>query len=109
MHEIALAQQVVELASERSGGAKVKRVVLEVGVLSAVLPAALRFCFDLVAEGTVAEGAALEIIDVEGRARCVPCDAVIPMTRPFGRCSCGNSDLEWLSGEELSLKEVEVA
>ena len=90
------------------GGGKVTRIVLEIGKLSLVLPDALRFCFDLCCEGTVAEGASLEIIEIPGRARCLTCGAGVTLERAFGRCECGNTDLEWLSGEELRVKEIEV-
>jgi hydrogenase nickel incorporation protein HypA/HybF len=108
MHELGIAMRVVELASESSGGSRVRRIVLEVGKLSAVLPDALRFCFDAAAEGTSAEGARLDIVEVPGLARCRACGGQVELSQPFGRCACGGSDLEWLSGEELRIKEMEV-
>jgi hydrogenase nickel incorporation protein HypA/HybF len=109
MHELGIAQEIVALASERAEGARVRRVVLEVGKLAAVLPDALRFCFDLCAEGSDLEGADLFIIETPGLARCRACGGDVQLDRPFGRCACGETDLEWLSGEELRIKEIEVA
>jgi hydrogenase nickel incorporation protein HypA/HybF len=109
MHELGITQEVVAIVSERTKGARVSRVVLEIGKLSAVLPDAVRFCFDLCCQGTGLEGAELEIREIPGRARCRSCDAEVLLDRPFGRCECGNTDLEWLTGEELIVKEVEVA
>jgi hydrogenase nickel incorporation protein HypA/HybF len=86
----------------------VKRVVLEVGALAAVLPDSLRFCFELSTEGTPLEGAALDIRRTPGRARCRACSAELVLERPFGRCDCGGTDLDWLAGEELRILEVEV-
>lgn len=43
-----------------------RRVVVEIGRETAVLPDAVRFCFDLCAEGTVVEGAELEIVELMG-------------------------------------------
>ena len=104
MHELGIAQEVVALVAEHARG-KVTRVVLEIGKLSAILPDAIRFCFDLCSEGTVVAGAELDIIEVPGRARCRALrrrDVVLE--RPFGRCECGSTDLEWLSrrGTETS-------
>ncbi len=93
-------------ASELQG--RVTRVVLEIGKLSAILPDAVRFCFDLCTEGTVVEGATLEIIEVPGLARCRDCGRDVTLERPFGRCECGSTDLDWLSGDELKVKEFEV-
>jgi hydrogenase nickel incorporation protein HypA/HybF len=109
MHELGIASDVIDTVCTRGGGARVTRVVLEIGRLSAVLPDAIRFCFELVAVGTLAEGAQLEIIETPGRARCRACSAEVVLERPFGRCACGGTDLEWLSGEELTIKEMEVA
>jgi hydrogenase nickel incorporation protein HypA/HybF len=108
MHEMGIAAQVVEIAESRCEGARISRITLEVGRLSAVLPEALLFCFEAASAGTCAEGAELCIVQVPGRARCRACAAEVELLRPFGRCSCGESDLEWLSGEELRIKEMEV-
>lgn len=108
MHELGLTQQLVETLAARAGEQRVARVVVEVGRLAAVLPDALRFCFGLCAEGTVLEGAVLQIDEVPGRARCTACSAELHLDKPFGRCACGNSDLEWLSGEELRVVSMEV-
>jgi len=108
MHELGIAQEVVALVAADARG-KVTRVVLEIGRLSAVLPEAIRFCFDLCSAGTVVAGAELDIIEVPGRARCRGCGAEVILERPFGHCECGGSDLEWLSGDELRVKEYEVS
>lgn len=108
MHELWITQEIIAIVSERARGAKVRRVVIEIGKLSAVLPDAVRFCFDLCGEGTVVEGAQLEILETPGRARCRQCGAEMLLDRPFGRCACGGTDLEWLAGEELKIKEMEV-
>jgi hydrogenase nickel incorporation protein HypA/HybF len=108
MHELSVTQEVVDIACERSEGARVRRIVLEIGKLSAVLPDAVRFCFDLCSEGTPAEGAELTIVETPGHARCRACGAEMALDKPFGRCRCGSSDLDWLTGEELQVKEVEV-
>jgi hydrogenase nickel incorporation protein HypA/HybF len=115
MHELALTQEIVDVVCRRIAGAgagarppRVTRVVLEVGRLAAVMPDAIRFCFDLCAEGTPLEGASLDVVEVAGRGRCRTCGSEVVLERPFGTCGCGCTDLEWLSGDELAIKEVEV-
>ncbi len=109
MHELGVALEVLEIVAARSDGARVRRVVLEIGKLAAVLPDAVRFAFELASEGTVAEGAALEIVETAGRARCRECRAVFDMDGLHGSCACGSSSLEWLAGTELKVREMEVA
>jgi Hydrogenase/urease nickel incorporation, metallochaperone, hypA len=60
MHELAITESVVEAVAERVGDARVTRVVLEIGMLSGVLPDALRFCFDLCTEARFTENLRLE-------------------------------------------------
>jgi hydrogenase nickel incorporation protein HypA/HybF len=108
MHEMGIALQIVEIAAARCGNARVSRVVVEIGKLAAVLPDAVRFCFDAASEGTVVEGATLEILETPGLARCRACAGEVVLTRPFGRCACGCDDLEWLRGDELRVREMEV-
>ena len=101
-----------ELAQQIAAGFAfgfVPGLVLEVGALSSVLPEALSFCFDLATEGTVVEGAALEVRTAAATARCRSCDANLSLARASDRCPCGAYDLEWLSGDALTILELEVA
>jgi hydrogenase nickel incorporation protein HypA/HybF len=109
VHELGVTQQIVEIVLERAGGARVTKIVVEIGKLSAVLPDAVRFCFDLCCDGTPLAGAVLEIVEPPGLGRCRACGGDVPLERPFGRCGCGSSDLDWVSGEELRIREMEVA
>ena len=107
MHELGITQEIVAIVSDRARGAKVLRVVLEIGKLSAVLPDAIRFCFDLCAEDTPVEGAELVIHEPPGLARCRECGGEVILERPLGQCACGGIDLEWLSGEQMRILEME--
>lgn len=108
MHELALTEDLVELIGERFAGRRVTRVVLEVGKLAAVVPDAFRFCFGVCAEGTVAAGAELEIIETPGDARCLSCDATFEVDGFLAVCACGSSALELSGGDGLRLRAVEV-
>lgn len=65
MHELGLTTELVAICVEHAQGRRVTRVRLEIGARAAVMPDALRFCFDVVSEGTVVEGALLEIVEDE--------------------------------------------
>ena len=108
MHELAVTQEIVDLVCERAGGARVRRVVVEIGKLSMVVPDAVRFCFDLCAEGTLAEGAALQIEEPAGRGHCRACGGETTLQSPFDGCACGSPEMEWISGQALRVREMEV-
>jgi hydrogenase nickel incorporation protein HypA/HybF len=108
MHELALMESVVAAVEERVGDARVATVRLEVGRLAAVVPDALRFCFDVCARGTALEGATLEIAEIPGRARCRGCGGELAIADFAALCPCGSGDLYVTAGEELRVKNVEV-
>lgn len=108
MHEVGIAQDVIAAVAARVGPAPVKRLVLEIGRLSGVMPEAMRGCFALCAEGTPLERAALEIVEVPGVARCRACGAAVRLDSFFGYCACGSSDLDWQGGDELRVIRIEV-
>jgi hydrogenase nickel incorporation protein HypA/HybF len=83
MHELGLTQTIVAIACNYAQGAKVRRVSLEIGKLSAVLPDAIAFCFDVCCQGTELAGAILEIIEIPGLARCRHCGAEVPLEYPL--------------------------
>jgi len=108
MHELAITESIVAAITERLGDARITRVVLEVGRLSGVVPEAVRFCFDVCIQGTVLDGAVLEIVTLPGRARCCTCAAEAEVADLLAVCPCGSISLEVMAGQELCIREVEV-
>ncbi len=108
MHELAITQSVVEQITQRVGDAKVTRVALQVGRLSGVVCDSVRFCFEVCAQGTGLEGARLEINETPGHARCRECAASFDVVDLLALCRCGSADLEYLAGQELKIREVEI-
>lgn len=109
MHELGITQNIVAIVSEHAKNAPVKRVTLEIGKLSAIMPDAIQFCFDVCTKGTVLEGATLEIIEISGIGKCRQCGAEVSLTQPFGVCHvCNSVELDIIQGEELKIKEMEV-
>ncbi len=100
--------EVIDIVTERAEGARVRRVVVEVGKLSLVSPDSLRFCFEAASQGTAAEGAELVIEQLEGRGRCRVCGAEVTMESPVTACGCGAYDLEWISGDQLMVRSLEI-
>ena len=109
MHELSITESVVETVVERLGEKRVVRVVLEIGKLSGVVVDSVRFCFDLVTGGTTLEGARLEVDEPPGLARCRSCGKESEMNDLLAMCACGSTELDVIAGEQLRIKEVEVA
>ncbi len=108
MHELSIAQSVVEAVTERADGRQVRRVRMVVGRLSGVVPRALLFSFELVCEGTVAEGAELVVDEPSGRARCRTCGNGFDVADLVLLCGCGSTDVELVRGHELLVSSMEL-
>jgi hydrogenase nickel incorporation protein HypA/HybF len=109
MHEMSITQSVVDAIVEKLGDTTVKSVRLEIGRLSGVVPDSVRFCFDVLCSGTSLDGAALEIDEPSGRARCRDCGAEFTLDDFILLCPCASANVEVLAGRELRITSVEVA
>ncbi|RIX44108.1 MAG: hydrogenase maturation nickel metallochaperone HypA [Rhodocyclales bacterium GT-UBC] len=112
MHEMSLAEgvlQLVEDTARREQAQRVKLVVLEIGRMSSVEPEALKFCFGAVTRGSMADGAQLEIVEVPGAGWCMQCAETVPMEELYGACpQCGSHQVQATGGTEMRVKEIEI-
>ena len=109
MHELSIAEAVVDIAARHAAGRPVSVVELKVGHLRQVVHSALEFAFELVALGTVLEGAELRMEEVAARGACRTCGADTPLPE-FPLCCrrCGGFDVEVTRGEELLVDSLEL-
>ena len=112
MHEMALCEGILQAIEENArseGYRRVNLVRLEIGALAGVEIDAMRFGFEAVMQGTLAEGAALDIRELPGKAWCMNCACVVPVSQRFDECpECGGYQLQVTAGEEMRIKELEV-
>jgi hydrogenase nickel incorporation protein HypA/HybF len=109
MHELSIAEAVLRIVTAQAGGRRVARVELRVGHLRQVVPDALRFAFELLAAGTLAEGAELAIEHVPAAGRCRACgDEAQLRAFPLLCPGCGSADVELTRGEELLVEALEL-
>lgn len=112
MHEMALAEgvlRILEDAALREGFRRVRAVHLEIGQLSSVEPESMRFCFEVAARQSIADGARLAVVETPGSAWCIPCSASTAYSAFGEACPrCGGYQLEVTGGTEMRVKELEV-
>ncbi len=108
MHELAVAESVLDNVAARTGDCRVTSVRLRIGRLSGVELESLRFCFGLVTDGTRLDGAELVIEEPGGRLHCHSCGRDVARDDPILLCPCGSADVSVVSGRELQLISVEV-
>jgi hydrogenase nickel incorporation protein HypA/HybF len=104
-----MLQQLIEKA-QSEGASRIKRVVLEVGEMSGLDSNDLRNSFQLLSQDTLAEGAELAITAVPLKVRCLSCSREYTASGYKMVCqACGSIASELISGNELRVKEMEVA
>lgn len=112
MHEMSLAVgilEIIEEAARRQDFQRVKTVEVEIGRLAAVEAEAISFCFSAVARGTLADGARLQIVHVEGQGLCFNCHQTVPLAALYDPCpACGGHPVQATGGTEMRVKELEV-
>ena len=109
MHELSIAQALLAIVCEHAGGRRVTQVDVRVGHLRQVVPDALAFSFELVAQGTVAEGAELVLEPVRAEGDCRTCGTRSHLPQfPLSCRACGGLDIEVVRGEELCVESLDV-
>ena len=109
---MSLAESVLQIIEESARVQNFKHVhlvVLEIGKLAAVEADAMRFCFDAVVSGTLAEGAQLQIIETPGAGICLACDTEVEIQEQYGLCpACGSPRLKITAGNHMRVKDLAV-
>ena len=109
MHELSIADAIVAIVDRHAAGRTVAKVEIKVGHLRQVVPSALEFAFELVAQGTSAEGAELVMHEVPAAGVCRTCEAESELPDFPLQCSaCGGFDVEVIRGEELLVDSLEL-
>ncbi len=110
MHETALAQGILRIVLEEAKKHGVRRITeirLRIGLLSSVEAHALCACFELLAEKSAAEGAALEVEKAPLPARCAECGQAFELTvRRFVCPHCGGADITFSGGRECEIVSI---
>jgi hydrogenase nickel incorporation protein HypA/HybF len=109
VHELSIAESIVDAVLQRTGDRVVHVVRVRVGRLTAVVPDALEFCFELATADTPLAGATLEILETDAMVHCRSCGQDVVVADLVPLCQCGSADVEVIAGRELQVSSVEVA
>ncbi len=113
MHEMAIAQSIVDVVEARADehhAAHVKSVRLQVGEASGIVADSLTFSFEMLASlDPLLTGAQLLIDSVPHRAYCRACASEFSVVNFVAQCpACEGWDTQVISGTELQILEMEI-
>ena len=113
MHELSIAQSLIELALEKveaEDACRITRLNLRIGRMAGIYLDALRFSFEIAAERTACADAELVIEQVPVRVLCPQCRTVKTIIDDFYLAcpDCQTTTPEILSGQELEFLSMEV-
>ena len=113
MHEVGIMEQTMVVAldqARRAGGTQIHGLKLRIGALSGVEPDALRFAFDVVTQGTIAEAAKLEIDFLPAICYCHHCQKEFEPEAWIYACpTCEKLSSDIRQGKEMELSSVEIS
>lgn len=112
MHELWLCKSILEIVNQKmidQPNKKIKKIYLEMGMLTAIEKSIFIFNFNMITQGTFAENVKLQIIEIPGEAICDACKTKVAIKQYGDACpECANFALTIIKGEELLVKSMEV-
>ena len=111
MHELSIMISVVDICLEQAkqeNATKITSIQLEVGDKAGVVIDSLEFACDAVTRGTIAEGAALDIVRVPLIGKCLDCG--FEFEAVDGKLVCPKCE-GWagmVKGKELNILSIEI-
>jgi hydrogenase nickel incorporation protein HypA/HybF len=113
MHEMGIAQEIIDIVRASIPAdqphARVIRIHLKVGKLSALVAESLRFCFGVIVQDTPLAGAELAIEEIPVTARCDGCGHQWTLEKPVFVCpACSGTQIVMLTGREMDIESIEI-
>ncbi len=103
MIEIALDE------AKKANAAKITDIILVIGDLSTIIDESVQMYFDIISEGTIAQGARLHFRRVPAEFKCPSCGLVFNKpAKGFDCPACGSLGLSTGAGKEFYIESLEV-
>ena len=112
MHELSITEHLLEdclREAKRQHASRIRVIRLCIGELRGIVPDCIQIYLDMLAEGTIAEGARIESETLPVKVRCLDCGQDGEIIPHHLECPhCGSLRLKLLSGKEFYIKSLEV-
>ncbi len=112
MHELPVTESILEIIQEKAaqaGASRITRINLVLGAWSGLVDDCIQFYFDILSEGTPAEGATLSFQRIPACFRCRSCGVEFEPPEYDWSCpQCGSLGGELIAGREFYVESIEV-
>jgi hydrogenase nickel incorporation protein HypA/HybF len=112
MHELSVTENILEITlrhAARAGAHRVTALYLVIGQLATIVDDSVAFYWDIISQGTPAEGAVLHFRRLPIEMCCRDCDhRYQPVSEDLACPSCGGSNVQVVAGEEFYLEAIDV-
>jgi hydrogenase nickel incorporation protein HypA/HybF len=112
MHELSVTESLLNIAVKHAEKANARRVTdlnIVIGDLASMVDESIQFYWDIIAAGTIAEGAALHFRRIPAELQCNTCgEKYHPTDRELICPACGGVGAKIIAGEEFALESIDV-
>lgn len=112
MHELPVTQSILDITlrhARENNARRVRSIFLVIGQLSSIIDNSIQFYWDMMSEGTLAEGAQLHFRRIPAELLCMACGK--QYQPPPGELACPNCDsmqARVIAGEEFFMEAIDI-
>ena len=110
MHELSIAQSIVELAEQQAlshQATAIEELELEIGALAGIDMISLDFALQSAIKGSMLENARIIKQRTSGEGRCGDCEHMFNVENLYTSCPfCGSYVVNIIKGKELKIKSI---
>lgn len=110
MHELTIAQSIVELAEDvtlKEKADSICSIDIEIGALSGVVLEALEFALEMTVKNTKLENAEINYLKINGKADCINCNFRFETNDLLALCpKCNGANFKIIDGKQLRIKSL---
>jgi len=112
MHELSVTESILEISLRHANKANAKRITnlyLVIGQFASIVDDSVQFYWDIVSEGTLADGALLHFRRVPATLSCLECNHQYnPGNDGFSCPNCKSERVKVISGEEFFMEAIDI-
>ena len=112
MHELPVTQSILEIAlryGDQNGAKCITHLYLVIGDLSSIIDDSVQFYWDIISQGTIAEGATLHFERVPTRMVCFECGhTYFPEPGTLACPNCNSARVQVVAGDEFRLDALDI-